>query len=152
MNTYHIVPLQGQNYSREAKSFINLLKDYCFDEGSVPWQFELVNEDGYCSESGYEWVYSRCLVDIERFQMLIQNSFNLISNVISFTNIGNGSNSFSIGRTICKPITVNRVCRYFREKFSFRNLSYPARKKLSIAVRAKSIISSAAKRDYFSSF
>lgn len=142
-----VVPLQGRNYSREAKSVRYLLKDYCFDEGSIPWQFEFVNEDGYCSESDYELLYSHCLVRTVRCQMLIQNFFHPISNGISFTNIANGSNSFSLGRTICKLITVNRVCRYFGENFIFRELSYPARKKLPIAVRAQSIFSSAANKE-----
>jgi hypothetical protein len=92
-------------------------------------------------------------VGIERFQMLIQNSFNLISNVISFTNIGNGSNSFSIGRTKCKPITVNRVCGYFREKFSFRNLSYPAWKKsFPLLLGPNLLFHQLPTRDYFSPF
>jgi hypothetical protein len=49
-----VVPLQGRNYSREAKYVRDSLKSYCFHEGSVPWQFEIVNEDGYCSVSGEE--------------------------------------------------------------------------------------------------
>lgn len=41
-----LAPKQGQNASNQAKDIRNIFKQYFNNEGAVPWQFEILDQDG----------------------------------------------------------------------------------------------------------